>query len=596
MEVVKMLIYEKRFSDLQYFRTDLIDKFDSADVALLFPLKIFAWKKLCESEKDAFEEAYTYEFFLKNGMGKDYLLEVMKYFEDKKTGFMIFDEDDKKLIKEMPEQIFISLINSINNVAFYSVNDYIYEIMPFHPQPGKLVVPKEVLKFVNKYLQSLDFEFENVYNPFPAYYQFAYEISKNLNVTVFTESEEYSSLPYIMNMLDNANINPAFSNPINNPAYREGHVLKKFDVTVTMIFQNLNFEAKEDVFGRFNVANKRGANFIVTVIEHVIAQTDKKAIIFVPTGFLGRGLGVEKLLRKDVIDRRGLEAVVVLPERLFMKSLINMSMLIIDKTKKNETVLFVDAKDCYKSGNKSFINMLSNIDEIFLTLKNKEEKKGFSKLVNVESIKNNDYNLSPNRYILFGSNEMLQRLEKYSSKTLGEMAEIMSSVHLNMKNGDKEVCVLQISDINDEGIIKNVKSKKHVDLSEINEEMFLKNYDVVLTSRVTTGRVGIILGKSEDETWLPGQTITVIRTNSEEEAIYLFMILRSEFGQILLESLNVGSRVGVIPTRALRDLAIPILPEDKKKEVIEMFKKEKAIYDEIERMKQRTEKFFKSIF
>lgn len=107
--------------------------------------------------------------------------------------------------------------------------------------------------------------------------------------------------------------------------------------------------------------------------------------------------GMAKDIRKDLIENNLVKAVIQLPSNLITNTAISTTLLVLQKHSE-DNVVFVNASETYtKKGRlqkafetkdiKSIMNGLSSDTEI-------------SKKVSKEVIKNNDYNLSPVRYLV----------------------------------------------------------------------------------------------------------------------------------------------------------------------------------------------------
>ena len=123
-----------------------------------------------------------------------------------------------------------------------------------------------------------------------------------------------------------------------------------------------------------------------------------RAGVVLPHGVLFRGSSEGKI-RKQLIEENLLKAVIGLPSNLFFGTGIPATILIFDKNKSTDEVLFIDASNEYESGKNQ--NKLSeeNITKIFDTLKAWETKDKYSYVAKKEEIIENDFNLNIPRYV-----------------------------------------------------------------------------------------------------------------------------------------------------------------------------------------------------
>ena len=129
-------------------------------------------------------------------------------------------------------------------------------------------------------------------------------------------------------------------------------------------------------------------------------------------------------------------------------------MMIISKNKTDKNILFIDASNEYK--NKRFKNILSeeNQNKIVNTYKDRKEIEGFSKIVSINQIKENDYNLSIKKYIRknYVRNSIEQKQLVQQLKNLEDEQDILEE---NIKD---ILSILNIKDIEKYG--KHEKTKK----------------------------------------------------------------------------------------------------------------------------------------
>ena len=140
----------------------------------------------------------------------------------------------------------------------------------------------------------------------------------------------------------------------------------------------------------------------------MLASSKEKVWIVIDNGCLFRG-GKEKNIRMKMIEcdvnLQGdlIEAVILLPEKLFYNTGAPGAILIFNKKKKHKSeILFINASSEYEQhSDVRKLNWLSedNITKISNTYKNWKEEKGFSRIVKLDEIRKNDYNLNVTLYV-----------------------------------------------------------------------------------------------------------------------------------------------------------------------------------------------------
>ncbi|MDU9739646.1 type I restriction-modification system subunit M [Helicobacter pylori] len=141
------------------------------------------------------------------------------------------------------------------------------------------------------------------------------------------------------------------------------------------------------------LAPKNAADLAFTMhMLSYLSNSGTAAIVEFP-GVLYRKIR-EYLVTENVID-----CVIALPDNLFFGTSIATCILVLKKNKKDDTTLFIDAsKEFVKEGKKNKLKA-RNREKILQTYIERKTIKHFCALASIEKIKENDYNLSVNRYV-----------------------------------------------------------------------------------------------------------------------------------------------------------------------------------------------------
>lgn len=127
-------------------------------------------------------------------------------------------------------------------------------------------------------------------------------------------------------------------------------------------------------------------------------STNGTAAIVCFPGILYRG-GAEQKIRKYLIDNNFVDCVIQLPENLFFGTSIATCIMVLKKSKSENTTLFIDAsKECVKVTNSNKLTE-DNIGKIISAYDSRSDEDYFVRLVSNEEISANDYNLSVSSYI-----------------------------------------------------------------------------------------------------------------------------------------------------------------------------------------------------
>lgn len=203
-------------------------------------------------------------------------------------------------------------------------------------------------------------------------------------------------------------------NSMTNPKFRTANGrLRTFDIVVANPMWNQPFDAsvyEKDDFGRFD---ERGG---VTSgkadwawLQHTAASLgpNGRAAVVLDTGAVTRGSGSrnedkEKAIRKWFVDHDLIEGVVLLPENLFYNTTAAGIIVLLNRNKmparQNRIVLVNASQEFLKGRPKNYIpeESIRNIAQAFLKGQDVER---FVRVITREEAEQNDYNLSPSRYV-----------------------------------------------------------------------------------------------------------------------------------------------------------------------------------------------------
>jgi type I restriction enzyme M protein len=170
-----------------------------------------------------------------------------------------------------------------------------------------------------------------------------------------------------------------------------------------------------------------------------LAVNGTAAIVEFP-GVLYRG-GAEQKIRQYLIDNNYVDAVIQLPPDLFFGTTIATCILVLKKSKKDSSVLFIDASaEFERLGNKNKLTPehQQNILDAFTA---RADVDHFAKLVTHEELKANSYNISVSSYV-----EQKDTREAVDiTKLNAEIAEIVSRQQVLREQIDAIVADLEVT-------------------------------------------------------------------------------------------------------------------------------------------------------
>ena len=128
-----------------------------------------------------------------------------------------------------------------------------------------------------------------------------------------------------------------------------------------------------------------------------LATSGTASIVCFP-GVMYRG-GAEKKIRQYLIDNNYVDCIIQLPDNLFFGTTIATCIMVLKKSKNDNSNLFIDAsKECIKITNNNKLSA-DNIDNIVKWFAERKDVQYLCKLVNNDDIAKADYNLSVSSYV-----------------------------------------------------------------------------------------------------------------------------------------------------------------------------------------------------
>ena len=202
---------------------------------------------------------------------------------------------------------------------------------------------------------------------------------------------------------------------------------KKSEIVITnppysLPFDFCNFK-NDDRFKEFGIPPKAKADF--GFVLHSLSLLNEKgaSICILPHGVLFRGQK-EGVIRKKLIDNNLLDTVIGLPDKLFLNTSIPVCLLVFKKSRTVEDVYFIDAsKEFEKEGKQNRLSK-SQIERVCEAYRKRTNIEKYARLVSIEEIKENEYNLNIPRYVDTFEEEPVPDLEETLKSLLKTKKEI----------------------------------------------------------------------------------------------------------------------------------------------------------------------------
>ena len=193
---------------------------------------------------------------------------------------------------------------------------------------------------------------------------------------------------------------------LENPMFVEDGYIKQFDRVIANPPFSQNYSRAGMKFPqRFHhgFTPETGKKADLMFVQHMIASVKPggKMATIMPHGVLFRG-GAEKAIRESILKEGIVEAIIGLPPNLFYGTGIPACVLVINKNRPPEqknAVLFINADAEFGEGRAQNYLRPEDLEKITQVYRQRREIPRYSRLVTLDELAANDYNLNIRRYV-----------------------------------------------------------------------------------------------------------------------------------------------------------------------------------------------------
>lgn len=302
-------------------------------------------------------------------------------------------------------------------------------------------------------------------------------------------------------------------------------------------------------------------------LQLLLKTTDNgKAIGIMTPGALYNG--ADAGVRRFLVEKGWVEAVISLPSRLFAHTGVPTMMIVLSR--ENEQVRFVDASEICQKGRRWNEFSEGDIAKIIELLGGGEADKATSVFSN-ELLLDEDCPLDPCRYV--GAPIEVDNAVRLDSITTAiTRGAMLSKTDLEEVSTDEETPFkyLMLQSINDGEIDCDLPFLARINPAQ--EKYCLQDGDVVVSKmgpnfKVATAQV------AEGEKILATSNLYIIRPNSSKvDSLYLKAFIESEQGMQQLLRTSVGASIPSIPIKALKALRVALPSIEKQHGVAERYR------------------------
>lgn len=435
-----------------------------------------------------------------------------------------------------------------------------------------------------------------VYAPWDVYAQQAVAVHR-LGAVPYIETPTRQNVTRLIQLLANLEAPVHFTDPVVKPTALTGGALTQFDVALACPPIGLRYArdlSQDDDWRRFP---EQTSSSPVLVVRHLLAQAKRRVVVLVPNTLLS-GAGAEAQLRKDLVRRGVIQAVLAMPKGLLPAASVATAVLVLDPRGGHECVRFIDvaASPFYKSVSKTRWRL---VDPICLARHVQETTlpslPGEAIRTRLDVLEADTLQVS--RHLAQAS----AALAPYSPQPLVRLKDLVHTVrslHPTLRKTESSAGIAHAlyevgaQDLPSHGYIGAVQRLIEVPdslLAQV-QSLHLRPLDIVLIVKGGgAGKVGIVPSDvlQSPQPWIVGQSGIVLRMDASEilDARTLFLLLRSREGQLMLQGIVVGATTPLIQLRELMELTIQMPTSRERAEAVEALAAEDELQHQIDQLR-----------
>lgn len=222
--------------------------------------------------------------------------------------------------------------------------------------------------------------------------------------------------------------------------------LRRFDAVVANPPYSQNWDAPEaylkdprfrEYGGKLPPKSKADFAFLLDGLYHLNPEGTMGIVL--PHGILFRG-AAERTIRKVLIEKNYIDAVIGLPANLFYGTTIATVIMVLKKDRETRDILFIDASQHFTKAKTMNYITEEDIDRIFNAYKDRKDIEKLAHVASRQEIIDNDYNLNIPRYVDTSEEEPeidLKEVEK-------ELIEVDEEITKLQKELDEQLRLLGV--------------------------------------------------------------------------------------------------------------------------------------------------------
>lgn len=385
-----------------------------------------------------------------------------------------------------------------------------------------------------------------------------FEEYKSLNPILYGEEINFdmfgiSNMLFIINEVSNVQV-------VQRNVYTNSEAdFERFDNVIMDSPFALSVTIEDASVYKYGLPSKSAADWANYQIALSKLKPAGRAIATTSVGGLNRASDIK--IREGIINDDLVEAIIMLPSSMYVNTAIPTAIIVFNKRKAESIrnkVIMIDASDRFIRKNRRQNSLTQEtINRIIHVVQNGTVEKQFSTVVDLETLRKNEYNLNASYYL----NAQLIEQQLSNSILLKEIADILPGVQVPAS--DLEVLkknathyFLNVRNIQDDLILYEEEDRIRDKKVNWYGKYDIQAGDIIMTTKGTTAKAVIV-----PEDFLPAfisNNLTIIRVNKEKYSPYVLLkYLRSDLGRLVLDSVTTGAGVRIINASKLGNIEIP---------------------------------------
>ena len=278
----------------------------------------------------------------------------------------------------------------------------------------------------------------------------------------------------------------------------------------------------------------------------------------------------DREIRRRFVEQGLIEAVIALPEKLLLHTNIGCTLLVLSEN--NKTVRLVDATGIYTQSRRQNFLEEKDIQKIIESC-NGDSKTEFCKTVSSKELEEQEFILSPSRYIINPVHERLQENYEEFGTLVNSInrGAVLSSQKLDelISAEPTEYQYLMLKDIINGELSKSLPYLVNVDKRY--EKYFVKPGNLII-SKISPFKIAMADVSDDSKVLANGNLYFIDIDKTKANPYFVMLYLQSEEGISQLNSWATGAAMKSISIRDLQKIRIPKIPLDEQNRIEEDYK------------------------